>query len=157
MKSLVLLGAAASLFACTARPPTARPPIAAVAAGPCAEAGAWQDELPSLPSGALLRVDATYIRDTCSGTAQVAATSVTLRGSEAVASERLRRLLECPQAEIVVRDAPDSLLPAGRVEIEVTPDAGNFTVTLRADSVAKNVQLLRRVKALATPRGGSGS
>jgi hypothetical protein len=95
--------------------------------------------------------------DTCSGTAQVAATNLLLRRSEAPSAQRLNRLLACSSARILVSYPPDGILPDGLVEIDVRPDAGNYAVTLRADSVAKNVQLLRRAKALAEPRNMTGS
>ncbi len=146
------LAASACLVACGDGVPAAT----AVKEGPCARTEAWQDELRSLPTGALLGVSAEYLRDTCSGTAQVAATSLLLRNPEASA-ERFKRLLECPSARFVVSDARDGILPEGIVEIDVRAYAGNYAVTLRADSVAKNIQLFRKARALAKARGASGS
>ncbi len=144
--------AAVTLCGCTDRPSAAPAAI-----GPCADARAWQDELRSLPAGALLNVDASYIRDTCSGTAQVAATKLLLRGTGASYSARLNRLLECSSGYVVVTGPGDSFLPAGQVEFDVEPAADNFAVTIRADSVAKNILLLRRAKVLARHQGTSGS
>jgi len=55
-----------------------------------------------------------------------------------------------------VADVPGGFLPSGHVQVDVKPDTDTFTVTLRAESVAKNIELLRRAKALAAPRTPSG-
>jgi hypothetical protein len=154
MKSFAVAAATISLCGCAVRPPS---PATTVGETPCTEARAWQEELRSLPANTLLGVDASYLRDTCSGTAQVAATSLILRRPDGASSARLVRLLQCRSAQIVVRDDTGGLLPDGLVDVDVKADAGNVDVTLRADSVAKNIGIFRRAKALARSLRANGS
>jgi hypothetical protein len=125
--------------------------------GVCAAASAWQSGLRSLPAGTLLGVDAGYVRDTCSGTAQVSATILVLRRPGAASAGALSRLLECPSLEILVSETPEGVLPPGLVQIDVKHYAGDFMVTLRADSVAKNILLLHRARMLAVSNAGRGA
>jgi hypothetical protein len=154
MRSFAVAAATISLCACAGRP---LPLAATVGETPCTEARAWQEELRSLPADTLLGVEASYLRDTCSGTAQVAATSLVLRRPDGAFSARLVRLLQSRSARVVVRGDSGGLLPEGLVEADVKADAGNVDVTLRADSVAKNIGIFRTARALARSRRANGS
>jgi hypothetical protein len=147
-----LLGACA-----TSRP--VRTPSPGGAPLSCEDARAWQDALRTLDTTTLLTVEPTTWVDTCSGAAQVTGTRVRIRGSEASSnrlSGRLASLLECPNARVRVEPADTSQpgsdrlwLRAGWVDIDVKREAGNYSVRLSAESVSKNLQLLRAATAYA--------
>jgi hypothetical protein len=59
--------------------------------------------------------------------------------------------------EILVSETPEGVLPPGLVQIDVKPYAGDFMVTLRADSVAKNILLLHRARTLAVSSAAAAS
>jgi hypothetical protein len=121
----------------------------------CEDAGAWQDELGLLDARTLLKVEPTTWVDMCSGAAQVTGTRLLVRRSEA-SSERLSRLLQCSSARVLVGEVDRSQLgddrlwlPEGWVDVDVKREAGDYSVRLSAENVAKNLQLLRRATAFA--------
>ena len=166
MNRFVLSSAAVAvvcmLCACSQNVPaiTAR---AKIEAPSCADASAWQDDLMRLEANSLLRVEPTYWVDTCSGAAQVTGVKLHVRPTERGWSGSFRRVLQCSSARVRVgqvdrsRPRDDSLwLPEGWVDIEVQREDAHFSVWLSADSVAKNLQLLRRITALASARRSAG-
>jgi hypothetical protein len=151
------MAACAAMAACATQEgtPSATPPGAG--ATECADAVAWADELRGLPVGALIAVEPKYFVDTCSGTTKVAGTRLIVRDAPLAAPEgtgpptrpgRLGRLLRCSSARVHVGPTPEPAtglwLPAGWIDIDVQAQGGAFAVTLSADSVSKNIELLRR-------------
>jgi len=122
---------------------------------PCDDVQAWRDALGALPAAAVQHVEPTYMRDTCSGTAQVTGTTLALAPS-AVGSEPWARLAECagarvhfPEASASAQAPLGSLTPEGWLEITVEHEHQNVVLTLHADSIAKNVRLFRHAVAFA--------
>jgi hypothetical protein len=143
-----------------------RPPTASTTAiDPCRDATTWQDDLRIvLPSG-VLAARGLYIKNTCDGTTQVTGTELLIRRSEDSSSTALARMLKCGGSRVLLaggersRDqSPSSVwLPDGWVEISVRSHAENVLVTLSADSVPKNIELLRHAVALASARTSTRS
>ena len=137
-----------------------RPPaVSTVAIDACKDSRTWQNDLRSVLPGTGLRINGVYIRNTCDGTTQVAGAELLLDRPESSSPTALARMLRCGASRVFfVRDerasAPPSLpwLPNGWVEISVESRERNIRVTLSADSVAKNIELLRRAATLASMR-----
>jgi hypothetical protein len=148
--------AACLLCACSASPP---PRAARAGQLPCEDAEAWQDELRLLDARTLLKVEPTTWVDMCSGAAQVTGTRLRIRRSEASSerlSPRLAQMLQCSSARVLVGEVDRSQLgddrlwlPEGWVDVDVKREAGDYSVRLSAENVAKNLQLLRRATAFA--------
>jgi hypothetical protein len=104
---------------------------------------------------AVLRVRPTHWQDTCSGAVQVTGTKLLVRPPEA-SSARLAHLLHCSGTRVWVAPgdgAPPAggklQLPEGWVDIDVKPEAGDYSVWLSAETTRKNLDLLRRATAFA--------
>jgi hypothetical protein len=150
--ALVVAAVATASFlgACAESSP---PSVPAASMDPCRDGAAWQEELAALDANAVLKIEPTHWFDTCSGAAQVTGTRLLMRRPEA-STERLSRMLRCSSARVRVGNGDGSRLPDGRlqlpegwVDIDVTREAGDYSVRLRAESVPKNIELLRRATA----------
>jgi hypothetical protein len=120
---------------------------------PCEDGLAWQGALEALPPSAVQHVEPTYITDTCSGTAQVSGTRLVLAPSLAWPAP-WARLLACRTAHAYFAPTRASeptsspgWLPEGQVEIAVERDPYDAVVTIHAESVARNIRLLRAAAA----------
>jgi hypothetical protein len=141
----------------TTTSPTAAAATAKLDAAPCEDGQAWQDALSALPAPAVQRVEPTYLRDTCAGSALVSGTRLGIL-PEAAASARWGRLLECPAAHVRFAGNPASIqtslqkgwIPEGWVDIAVERGGKDLVLTLRAESAAKNIRLFQRASAFVS-------
>jgi hypothetical protein len=79
-----------------------------------------------------------------------------VRPPEGVSAERMTRILQCHSArELLGRADRAELasdpywLPGEWIDIRVTPEDGNYAVTLEADTITKSLQVLARAAAYA--------
>jgi hypothetical protein len=79
-----------------------------------------------------------------------------VRPPEGVSAERMTRILQCHSArELLGRADRAELasdpywLPGEWIDIRVTPEDGNYAVTLEADTITKSLQVLARASAYA--------
>jgi hypothetical protein len=152
MKPLTLMLASlanASLLGACA---TSLPPGGAPGRVDLSEDGhAWQDELAALDASAVVRVEPTYWVDTCAGASQVSGTRLLIR-LRGTSTERLTRILGCSRVRVQVgrddgaRAEGHLQLPEGWVDVDVTREIGAYSVWLSAESVTKNLELVRRAK-----------
>ncbi len=125
---------------------------------PCEDGRAWQDALRALPPTAVRRVEATYLRDTCAGTALVSGTKLSIV-PDAGQSSAWARLIECHAARVRFLGpepspprSPTAWMPDGWVDIKVEGDTRNIVLTLHAESATKNIRLFRHTAAFADAR-----
>jgi hypothetical protein len=121
----------------------------------CGDATSAQQDLAILGDTAVLSVEPTYTVDTCWGTWQVSGTKLLMSPPEGVSPERLAGILLCHGARALLRRPGVSMVDDpywsadGWVNIDAAPAAGRLAVVLRADSVPKNIRVLRRATAFA--------
>jgi hypothetical protein len=79
-----------------------------------------------------------------------------VRPPEGVSSERMTRILQCHSARQLLGQSDHSelandpyWLPDSWIEIRVTPEDGNYAVTLEANTIAKSLQVYHRAVAYA--------
>jgi hypothetical protein len=79
-----------------------------------------------------------------------------VRPPEGVSPERMTRILQCHSARELLRQADrvelandPYWLPGAWIEIRVTPEDGNYAVTLEADTIGKSLQVYARAVAYA--------
>jgi hypothetical protein len=119
----------------------------------CGDAASFPEDLAILMDTTVLSIEPTYVVDTCWGTWQVSGTKLLMSPPQGVSPERLARVLRCHGARALLRRADASMVddpywsPDGWVDIEATPMAGRLAVVLRADTVQKNIRVLRRATA----------
>jgi hypothetical protein len=120
----------------------------------CEDGRAWQKALEGLPPAAVQRVQGTYTRNTCDGTAQVSGTDLALQ-PEVVESAEWVRLFECRTAHVhftatdeLARTGSPSWAPAGWIDITLERENKQLILRLSAESVAKNIRLYRHARAL---------
>jgi hypothetical protein len=158
MKTFGVMPAAAfaACFACVrSESAPAGMPVAGWQPAECAELAAWPDELRMLDPETVHTVEPSYISDTCSGTAQVSGTRLFVGPPRGTASDRWTRLLRCPSGRVFVTGSdeqrpgrPHLWIPNGWLDIDVKRSGDDLTITLSAESVPKNIQLLQRTRAL---------
>jgi hypothetical protein len=133
--------------------PVAR--AASVEQAQCGDATSVPEDLAILRDTTVLSIEPTYVVDTCWGTWQVSGTKLLMSPPQGVPPERLARVLRCHGARALLRRADASMVddpywsPDGWVDIEATSVEGRLAVLLRADTVQKNIHLLRRATAFA--------
>jgi hypothetical protein len=93
---------------------------------------------------------------------RVSGVKLLVRTPDGVSLERLTRTLQCHSARALLGQVdrsqlPDDpyFLPDEWLDIKVVPENGNFAVSLEADSVAKNLQVLNRVSVYADAHGAA--
>ncbi len=156
MKALLVTTATAALWA-TGCSQGVSPIVraASVEQAQCGDAASVREDLAVLGDTTVLSVEPTYIIDTCWGTWQVSGTKMLMSPPQGVSPERLARALQCHGARALLGRADASMVddpygsPDGWVDIDATPAADRLAVTLRADTVSKNVRALRRARAFA--------
>lgn len=79
-----------------------------------------------------------------------------VRPPEGVSAERMTRILQCHSARQLLgqSDRPDLAndpywLPGAWLDIQVTPENGNYAVTLEANTIEKSLQVYARAVAYA--------
>jgi len=102
----------------------------------------------------VLDVEPLYLHDTCAGTAQVAGTKLLLRRPTGASTEQVAQVIRCASARATLGRVdpskfPNNIfgLPGAWVDVDVTGEGDHLAVTLRADSIPHNIQLLRRASA----------
>ena len=135
--------------------PTAADATANRDAPVCEDGRTWQQALNALSPAALRHVDPTYVWDTCAGTAQVTGVKLAL-SPDAVESAPWGGLLSCPSARVLIANghgsasgASPAWTPDGWVDLVVERDRETIVLTVRAESVPKNIRLFRRVATFA--------
>jgi hypothetical protein len=85
-----------------------------------------------------------------------AGAKLVIRPPTGVSAEELTRILQCHSARVLLGkvspiDIPDDpyFLADTWLDIQVTPENGNFAVTVRADSVHDNIEVLGRATRYA--------
>lgn len=155
------VGLAVLLLGCSeTRPPVGVPvdaPSGKVDPTPCQDGQAWQEALRALPAAAVAHIEPTYFRDTCAGTALVSGTKLSIT-TEAIQTAPWARLLECHTARVrfttTSATAPEGSpgwTPVGWVDIAVEREPKDLTLTLRAESAAKNIRLFHSAIAFVDP------
>jgi hypothetical protein len=149
---VVTAAAALGMTGCSeAASPLAR--AASVEQAQCGDATSVPEDLAILQDTTVLSIAPTYVVDTCWGTWQVSGTKLLMSPPQGVSPERLARVLRCHGARALLRRADASMVddpywsPDGWVDIEATPVAGRLAVVLRADTVQRNIRVLRRATA----------
>jgi hypothetical protein len=147
----------AGVAGCTVNvPPAAR--AAQVEHAQCAGAKTAQDDLRLLEATTVLKAEPLYSRVHTNGNDEdrVSGAKLLIRPPPGISADRLGLVLQCHSARALLgqvdkSQVPDDpyWLPDAWVDIDVTPEAGNFAVTLRADSVSRNLQVLNRATAFA--------
>lgn len=118
----------------------------------CRDGLSWQQLLAAIPAGAIKRVEPMYMRDTCAGSAQVSGTRLVLL-PKAFSSAQWGTLVTCRGSHVRLSDdeqgpgAISAWIPEGWVDLTVERDHNGVTLALSAESVPKNILLLRRAKA----------
>jgi hypothetical protein len=91
---------------------------------------------------------------------RVSGVKLLVRAPDGVSPERLTRTLQCHSARALLGQVdrsqlPDDpyFLPDEWLDISVASENGNLAVSLEADSVAKNLQVLNRVSVYADAHG----
>jgi hypothetical protein len=144
------------LSACAARvPPTAK--AAQVEEAQCSNAAA-PDDMRVLEASRVLRADPIYSEMHSSTTDYELVSGATLQVSvpEGVSADRLTHILQCHSAAVLLGQVDRSKfaedptwLPNAWLDIDVKPAGGHLAVTLSANTVAKNLQVLHRATAFA--------
>lgn len=122
------------------------------------------DDLQMLQNTAVLRASPLYshvISGKNSTEDRVTGARLLVRPPEDVSPERMTRILQCHSARALLgqvdtsRFADDPYwLPDAWLDIQVTPDNGNYEVVVRADSIPDGLQVLRRATAFAESQRG---
>jgi len=156
LRLIVGASAAALVSACAARmPATAKATQVEQAQCP---GGAASDDVRILQSAKVLRAEPTYARiHTNTGEEErVSGATLLISAPEGVSADKLAQLLQCHSAAALLGQIDRSKfsddptwLPNAWLDIDVKPQAGNFAVTLSANTVAKNLQVLQRATAFA--------
>jgi hypothetical protein len=169
MKSSLCLMAGVSvtcvLSACAMNaPPAAR--AAEIERMQCASGSASPDDVRLLQATTVLKAEPIYSRIHTNSNEEdrVSGAKLLIRPPEGVSADRLTRVLQCHSARVLLgqidrSQLPDDpyWLPDAWLDIEVTPETGNFAVTLRADSVSKNLAVLSRATAFADTHHSVGN
>jgi hypothetical protein len=159
IQHLRLLGGASVAFllsACAARlAPTAK--ATQVEQTECSNETA-QDDLRLLQTAKVLRAEPIYgkIHTNTTDEERVNGATLIIRPPEGVSTDRLAQMLQCHSAGVLLGQVdrskfPDDpyWLPNAWLDIDVKPEGTNFAVTLSANTVARNLQVLQRATAFA--------
>jgi hypothetical protein len=140
----------------TNAPPTTK--AAAVERVQCDPGSTDRDEEQLVRSTTVLKVSPLYshVNSNTNGEERVNGAKLLVRPPKGVSAEQMTRTLQCHSARILLGQAPsDSIpndpywLPETWVNIDVTPENGNFAITVSADSVRDNLQVFSRANHFA--------
>jgi hypothetical protein len=110
----------------------------------------------------VLRAEPIYVRlmNKTGVEERVAGVKLVIRPTDGMSPERLTRTLQCHSARALLGQVDRSQLPDDPywlpdewLDISVTPENGDFAVSLRADSVSKNLEVFTRATAYADKLG----
>jgi hypothetical protein len=155
----LIVGASAALLlsACAANMrPTSR--ATQLEQAECSTTVAGQDDLRLLQTAKVLKAEPIYsMMHTATGDEdRVSGARLVITPPEGVSAERLTQMLRCHSAEVLLGQVdrskfPDDpyWLPNAWLDIDVKPEGANFAVALSSNTVARNLQVLRRANAFA--------
>ena len=153
LRGLIGVSVVSLAAACASRPPPATR-AAGVERLQCDGSASAQDEIQLLRSTAVLRIDPIYshvLTANNSSEERVNGAKLLVRPPKGLSAEQLTRILQCHSARVLLGQVNGAAvpndpywLPDAWVDIDVSPEHGNFAVTLTADSVHKNLQVLGR-------------
>ncbi len=93
------------------------------------------------------------------GEERVDGAKLLIRPPEGISAERMSRLIQCHSAQALLgrvdrTQFPDDpfWLPDTWITVEVTPEHGNYAVTLEANDLPSNLRLAQRAQAYAQAR-----
>jgi hypothetical protein len=155
----MLAGAASSILLGCASAPTPTVKAAEVERMQCDESTTPEQDAQILATTKVIRSEPIYsnIPSTYGDIEhRVNGAKLLVRPPEGVSAERMTRILQCHSARELLgqSDRPDLAsdpywLPGAWLEIAVTPEDGNFAITLEADTIAKSLQVYARAVAYA--------
>jgi hypothetical protein len=120
--------------------------------------GVAQNDLQLLQAAKVLKAEPIYARIHTNNTEEnrVNGARLVISAPGGVSAERLTQMIQCHSAAVLLGQidrtqfANDpTWLPNAWLDIDVKPEAGNFAVTLSANTVARNLQVLQRATAFA--------
>jgi hypothetical protein len=99
----------------------------------------------------------SYVHTATTGTdKRVAGVKLLIRPPEAIDADRVLRVLQCHGARAVLGRVDPSKFPddpywlnGAWLDIDLVREAGNLSITVQADDIHKNLQVLSRAKAFA--------
>lgn len=99
----------------------------------------------------------SYVHTATTGTdKRVAGVKLLIRPPESIDAERLLRVLQCHGARAVLGRVDASKFPddpywlsGSWLDIDLVSEAGNLSITVQADDIHKNLQVLSRARAFA--------
>jgi hypothetical protein len=163
MKTIALskvfaVGAVSLAVGCASAPaPTAR--AAGVERMQCDPSETSQDEAQLLRQTHVLRMEPIYshvLTNKNESEERVNGARLIVRPPPGVDANRMTRILQCHSARVLLGQVDPAAvphdpywLPNAWVNIDVKPENGNYTVTVSADTVRDNLQVLGRAKGYA--------
>lgn len=112
-----------------------------------------QSGLALLRSTTVIRIDPVYshVMTGDNSEERVNGAKLLVRPPQGLSADQMARVLQCHSASVLLGQVSPSAipndpywLPNSWVDIHVTPEDGNFAVTLSADTVTDNLRLLSR-------------
>jgi hypothetical protein len=99
----------------------------------------------------------SYVHTATTGTdKRVAGVKLLIRPPESIGADRVLRVLQCHDARAVLGRVDASKFPddpywlnGSWLDIDLVPESGNLSITVQADDIHKNLQVLSRAKAFA--------
>jgi hypothetical protein len=125
----------------------------------CDGSATGQDEIQLLQSAKVLRVDPLYshvLSSNNNSEERVNGAKLLIRPPKGMSAEQLTRVLQCHSARVLLGQVSGAAVPNDPywladawVNIDVKPEDGNFAVTLSAESIHDNIQVLHRASHYA--------
>lgn len=142
------------LFACVANSPSSTTTAAKVARLQCDGSATSEGEVRLLSSTRVLRVDPIYshvLTSNNNAEERVNGAKLLIRPPNGVSAEQMTRILQCHSARVLLGQANGAAVASDPywladswVNIDVKPENGNFAVTLSADTIHDNLEVLSR-------------
>ncbi len=142
------------LAACVASSPSSTTTAAKVARLQCDGSANSDDEVRLLTSTKVLRVEPIYshvLTSNNNSEARVNGAKLLIRPPQAMTAEQMTRILQCHSARVLLGQANGGAVASDPywladswVDIDVKPENGNFAVTVSADNIHDNLQVLSR-------------
>jgi hypothetical protein len=153
----IAAAAALGLWSCATVTPATK--ATAVEQTQCDGSTSAENEARVIEGATVLAVEPiySYVHTATTGTdKRVAGAKLLIRPPEGIDAERVLRILQCHSARAVLGRVDASKFPddpywlAGSwLDIDLVPESGNLSVTVQADDITKNLQVLARARAFA--------
>jgi hypothetical protein len=141
-------------IACASSAPQNATTAASVAKLQCDGSATSKDEVRLLSSTTVLRVEPIYSHVLTSNNGseeRVNGTKILIRPPKDVTAEQMTRILQCHSARVLLGQANGAAVASDPywltdswVNIDVKPENGNFAVTVSADNIHDNLEVLSR-------------